>query len=157
MMDEDDDEKSPTPPPVVPRRSIKDRIGTRPKTWRDSEYTITTVDNKRSRSPEPVKYEANETIKRNKVQPIKFDLTDDERRSSSRELDDHKDAGKSENGKNGKDVDVEEKLKGEKRKSSDHEDHDDEHSKKIKKLQSTRSFDHVPSCKSQDSYYLNPN
>lgn len=137
--EDDDKSKSPTPPPVVPRRrSIKDRIGSRSQITTTTSTASTTAtkssENKRSRSPDQQQQES--IPKRNKVQPIRFDLTDDERRSSSRELE----SDKRKSVENGR------KSNGEKRRSSEHED-DEEHSKKIKKLQSTRSFDHVPSCK----------
>lgn len=135
---------SPTPPPVIKRKSIKDRIGFRPTIQAPS---------REERQPvvrfisQPVEIEVVEEeeesesqraynrVKRARLSPIKFDLTDEEdddrkSRNSSRDLRSHSPK---------KSVEIERKF----------EEIDlDNHAKRIK-LEASRSFEHVPACKTR--------
>lgn len=134
---------SPTPPPVIKRKSIKERIGIRPAPA-PAAPRIEPVSNWEERQPVKRKVEeesesqrAYNRAKRARLSPIKFDLTDeeDEDRSSSKERQSETPPRK----------EVVEKI--------DDEQNGEEHAKKIR-LEPNRSFDHVPSCKSIKSILL---
>jgi hypothetical protein len=129
---------SPTPPPVIKRKSIKDRIGIRAAAANREEAKRPTV-SREERQPVkrhvPVEEEsesqrAYNRAKRARLSPIKFDLTDDEdddemkSRNSSREL-------RSETPEKMLEDKLKEELNGDKR----------------IKLDASRSFDHVPARK----------
>lgn len=128
--------KSPTPPPVIKRnkRSVKERIG-----LRSIDQLLEEPRAAKLRAPmevveddEDVECESQRAynkIKRSKVSPIKFDLTDEE----------NEDDGKS----RGSSIDHSPKKSSKKR-----SDENGEEQKRIR-LETTRSFDHVPACKKQ--------
>ena len=86
---EDDHDKEPTPPPVIKRRSIKDRIGTRPVEWRQNNSNngekteelkdrikINEKSDSRKRSLEQMEKENSFFHgKPNRVSPIKFNVS----------------------------------------------------------------------------------
>lgn len=123
---------SPTPPPVIKRKSIKDRIGVRKATstagWEERQPA------KRKTEEESESQRAYNRAKRARVSPIKFDLTDeddDERKSRGTSRDQRSESPEM------KDDDEDEKrgeLNGE------------ENAKRIR-LEPSRSFDHVPARK----------
>lgn len=117
---------SPTPPPVIKRRNVRERIGIRPGTEMERLQSRPSV----KRKPEPVVEEEEEEehesvkaynrAKRAKVSPIKFDLTDEEDNKSD------------------------ESPRKRMDKSADEKAHEEEQ-KRIR-LEGGRSFDHVPPC-----------
>lgn len=127
---------SPTPPKVIKRKSIKERIGKRPAAvrtepraepaaakWEDRQTV------KRKVEEESESQRAYNRAKRARLSPIKFDLTDEEDdRNSSREM---------------LSVTPPKKIADDKQ---DDDHNGDELAKKIR-LEPSRSFDHVPSCK----------
>lgn len=138
--------KSPTPPPVIKRnkrKSVKERIGVRP-----IEQLMPLVSEEPRPAPQkrPLTEEeedeeecesqrAYNKVKRTRVSPITFDLTDEENedgksRSSSCDRSQKKTPTKDRNNSH----DKESRENGE------------EHTKRIR-LEPSRSFDHVPSCK----------
>lgn len=129
----DRESHSPTPPPVIKRRNIKDRIGVRPGT--ELERLQTRQPLKRKSIPVEVEEDEEEEhesvkaynrVKRSKVSPIKFDLTDEEDNKS--------------------DDSPRKRNVSEKSADSIDDKANDEEQKRIK-LESSRSFDHVPPCK----------
>lgn len=121
---------SPTPPPVIKRRNVKDRIGIRPGT--ELERLQTRQPTKRKSIPieeeeeeEHESVKAYNRVKRSKVSPIKFDLTDEEDNKS--------------------DDSPRKRNVSEKSGDSNDEKANEEEQKRIK-LESSRSFDHVPPC-----------
>ncbi|XP_070496266.1 zinc finger CCCH domain-containing protein 14 [Chironomus tepperi] len=128
---------SPTPPKVIKRNKrtpVKDRIGDRVSNNRNSERTNKEYEHRpRKRQHQEPEMEVEESeaqraynkVKKTRVSPIKFDLTDEEdgriSRSSSR--------------------DPSEKKSSISKNDSDH--NGEEHTKRIK-LEASRSFDHVP-------------
>lgn len=121
---------SPTPPPVIKRKSIKERIGVRPA-------VTTTWEERQPVKRKPVEEEsesqrAYNRAKRARLSPIKFDLTDEEEENDR----------KSRNSSRDRQSATPEK---EDEKRSD-EHNGDDHAKRIK-LEPSRSFDHVPACK----------
>lgn len=126
---------SPTPPPVIKRKSIKDRIGFRPTVQAPSREERPPVVRVIS---QPVEEEsesqrAYNRVKRARLSPIKFDLTDEEdddrkSRNSSRDLRSLSPKKSAEKERKLEEIDV------------------DSHAKRIK-LETSRSFEHVPACK----------
>ena len=117
---------SPTPPPVIKRKSIKDRIGLKP---------VVNVREERppvKRTPED-ESESQRAYKRAKrrLSPIKFDLTDEEENDSDRRK-------SRQSSRDTRSRSPRKKDNGEKER-----DEQDEHAKRIK-LEPSRSFDHVP-------------
>lgn len=134
---------SPTPPPVIKRKSIKDRIGFRPTVQALTREERQAA--KRVLSP-PVEEEESESqraynrVKRARLSPIKFDLTDEEdddrkSRNSSRDLRSHSPKKSAEKERKFEEIDV------------------DNHAKLIK-LEASRSFEHVPACKTFRSTFV---
>jgi len=124
---------SPTPPPVIKRKSIKDRIGSRPTKvhWRDDEREQPSERKplKRQSNDESESQREYNRSKRIRVSPIKFDLTDEER-DCSKSRDNSRDRmNKSQSPGNAK-----------------RENGDDIAAKKIR-LEPSKSYDHVPPCK----------
>lgn len=134
---------SPTPPPVIKRKSIKDRIGMRPvlaakkpvqkaANWEERQPT--------KRKPEPAEEEDEEEeesesqraynrAKKARVSPIKFDLTDEEDEDR-----------KSRESSRGRYSQTPERKENDEKKSVEN---GEEHAKRIR-LETSRSFDHVP-------------
>lgn len=119
---------SPTPPPVIKRKSIKDRIGLRPTAVREERQPV-----KRKVEEESESQRAYNRAKRARLSPIKFDLTDEEEEDGER---------KSRNSSRDRRSETTEKDQNENK----GEQNGDEHAKRIK-LEPSRSFDHVPACK----------
>jgi hypothetical protein len=131
---------SPTPPPVIKRRSIKDRIGTIRADFREDsaasakrrfkEQEEEEDEDRNDDEEECESQRAYNKVKRTRVSPIMFDLTDDETnehcgsRSSSRDRTEKKTHTK----------------------NSEKEHNGEENVKRIR-LETSRSFDHVPACK----------
>lgn len=131
---------SPTPPKVIKRNKrtpVKERIGDRVVNNRNSDRSNKEYEQRpRKRQHQEVEMEVEESeaqraynkVKKTRVSPIKFDLTDDEdgrnSRSSSRDPSEKKSSSISKN-------------------DSDH--NGEEHTKRIR-LEASRSFDHVPAC-----------
>lgn len=136
--DDDNGSKSPTPPPVIKRKSVKDRIGVRPVVCRDEDDAKAERPTKRRTEDGDEECESQRAynkVKRARVSPIKFDLTDEEcdgskSRESSRERPDFKRSPTPENGDD----------------KSGSDQNGEENAKRIKKLEPTRSFEHVPAC-----------
>lgn len=128
---------SPTPPPVIKRKSIKDRIGFRPTVQAPSREERQPVMRVIS---QPVEEEsesqrAYNRVKRARLSPIKFDLTDEEdddrkSRNSSRDIRSNSPKKSVEKERKFEEIDV------------------DSHAKRIK-LETSRSFEHVPACKTR--------
>lgn len=132
---------SPTPPPVIKRKSIKDRIGfkaavaasksvQKTPNWDDRQESAKrkqVEDEKESESQR-----AYNRAKKARVSPIKFDLTDEEN-------DDRKSRGSS---RDRHSRTPERKEVNDKKSDQNGE----EHAKRIR-LETSRSFDHVPACK----------
>lgn len=131
---------SPTPPPVIKRKSIKERIGVRPAIGRiELTKPITSHEDrppvKRKVEEESESQRAYNRAKRARLSPIKFDLTDEEEeddRNSSRGRRSETSPGKTEEDKR------------------DVEQNGEDHAKRIR-LEPSRNFDHVPSCKLLES------
>ena len=119
---------SPTPPPVIKRKSVKDRIGMRPTVVREERQPV-----KRKVEEESESQRAYNRAKRARLSPIKFDLTDEE----------EDDERKSRNSSRDRRSETPEK---EDQSEIKNEQNGDEHAKRIK-LEPSRSFDHVPACK----------
>lgn len=115
---------SPTPPPVIKRKSIKDRIGFRATKEERREPVKRAAEEEESESQR-----AYNRAKRARVSPIKFDLTDDEENGKSRDT-----------SRDRRSETPEAKEDEEKKENGD------ESAKRIR-LETTRSFDHVPPCK----------
>lgn len=125
---------SPTPPPVIRRRHLRDRIGFQAI----DERVENRQPQKRQLQEDDEECESQRAYnkaKKTRVSPIKFDLTDDEN-----------ECGKSRSSS----CDRAEKrslLKQQHNDSESRMDHNgEEHAKRIK-LEASRSFDHVPQCK----------
>lgn len=139
---ERDSSKSPTPPPVIKRiqrKSIKDRIGVRPieqlmrpQKRKNNEMQIDEEGgNSRERGDEEEECESQRAynkVKRTRVSPIKFDLTDDEN-------EDRKSRGSSYDKKTPTKAD-----------QLNNRENGEERDKRIR-LEPSRNFDHVPACK----------
>lgn len=123
---------SPTPPPVIKRKSIKDRIGSR-----STANVLANVEDrqlvKRKVEEESESQRAYNRAKRARLSPIKFDLTDEEEEDERRSRNSSKDR-RSRSRTPAKKQQEQNDLNGE------------EHAKRIK-LEPSRSFDHVPACK----------
>lgn len=123
--------KSPTPPKVIKRRKtpVKDRIGRRNAQDRQTKDDSYRPKKRSSEQVEDMEVEECESqraynkVKKARVSPIRFDLTDEECDDKSR----------------GSSLDRSEKKISKK-------DSENGEAKKIK-LDASRSFDHVPSCK----------
>lgn len=137
---------SPTPPPVIKRKSIKDRIGVRApittnweerqpvkrKAPEDDDWEERNQAKRMTIDEESESQRAYNRAKRARVSPIKFDLTDEEDDRKSRDTSREKRSETPEMKENNEKKSVE--LNGE------------EIAKRIR-LEPSRSFDHVPSCK----------
>lgn len=134
--------KSPTPPPVIKRnkRSVKERIGIRPieqlmgndekrplKRKHIEEETVEDMDEEECES-----LRAYNKVKRTKVSPIKFNLTDDENED-----------GKSRSSS----CDHTQKKTPTKDRSVEKNNRENGEEQKRIRLEPSRSFDHVPACK----------
>lgn len=127
---------SPTPPPVIKRKSIKDRIGVRPANREDRQPP-----SREERQPQKRKVDDEEEsesqraynrAKRARVSPIKFDLTDEEDDRKTPDIArDHRSVTP-----NAKDSDEKKSV----------DQNGEEIAKRIR-LEPSRSFDHVPACK----------
>ncbi|CRL02088.1 CLUMA_CG015277, isoform A [Clunio marinus] len=119
---------SPTPPPVIKRKSIKDRIGMKPVippgNWEERQTV------KRKSEEESESQRAYNQAKKTRLSPIKFDLTDDENEErKSRETSVERRSVTSESNKDDE--------------KKNEEQNGEEIAKRIK-LEPSRSFDHVP-------------
>lgn len=122
---------SPTPPPVIKRKSIKDRIGVRPSAavtkpnWEERQPV------KRKLKEESESQRAYNRARRARLSPIKFDLTDEE---------EEEDNDKSRNSSKERGSETNGQAQSEGRND---EQNGEEHAKRIK-LEPSRSFDHLP-------------
>jgi zinc finger CCCH domain-containing protein 14 len=137
---------SPTPPPVIKRKSIKDRIGMRPIVVSTKPVTVkaSKLDERQAPKRKPVEMEIEEEsesqraynrAKKARVSPIKFDVSDEED-------DDIKSHGSS---RGRRSPTPPERKESDQKKSSGDQNGED-HAKRIR-LEASRSFDHVPACK----------
>lgn len=144
---------SPTPPPVIKRKSIKDRIGVRAPittSWEERQPVKRKTDEdsweersqvkRKTVDEESESQRAYNRAKRARVSPIKFDLTDEEDNRKSRDTS---------RDKRSETPDM--KDDDEKR----HIENGEEIAKRIR-LEPSRSFDHVPPCKRVFSYFVVP-
>lgn len=129
--------KSPTPPPVIKRnkRSVKERIGIRPLEQlmaNDEQRPLKRKQIEELEEEECESQRAYNKVKRTKVSPIKFNLTDDENED-----------GKSRSSS----CDRSQKKTPIKEKSVEKNNRENGEEQKRIRLEPSRSFDHVPACK----------
>lgn len=133
--------KSPTPPPVIKRnkrKSVRERIGVRPieqlMAISNEEIRPQKRQHTEDEEEESESQRAYNKVKRTRVSPITFDLTDEE----------NDEDGKS----RGSSCDRSQKKTPTKDRNNSHEtgENGEEQAKRIR-LEPSRSFDHVPACK----------